>query len=153
MGGSAFPETERLSEAEYKRICSLLGDYLTQISVAFRIPVEVLDKAEICSARGLDRPYGDVDVIVAADDDVTTVVVDGLQRLLGSSSSVKVLSAAAAARALAPAAARHARGEWRSLGRRRAGVRRAEVGVRWSHLVQPRDVAEFNSIAPKRVSN
>ena len=41
------------------------------------------------------------------------------------------MSAAAAARALAPAVAQHARGEWRSLGRRRAGVRRAEVGVRW----------------------
>ena len=51
--------------------------------------------------------------------------------LAGSSSSVKVLSAAAAARALDPAAARHARGEWRSLGCRRAGVRRAKVGARW----------------------
>ena len=49
----------------------------------------------------------------------------------GLSSSEKVMSAPAAARVLAPAAARHARGEWRSLGCRRAGVRRAEVGARW----------------------
>ena len=70
MGGNSFPETQRLSESEYTRICQLITKYLTKIGVEHRIPVEVLDKAEICAVRGMTEPYGDVDVIVAQQNEV-----------------------------------------------------------------------------------
>ena len=65
MGGDAFPNTERLSEEEYERLCDLISGFLRSRGVQFAIPVEVADKAEICRARGKAEPYGDVDVIVA----------------------------------------------------------------------------------------
>ena len=71
MGGNSFPETQRLSESEYTRICQLITKYLTKIGVEHRIPVEVLDKAEICAVRGMTEPYGDVDVIVAQQNEVS----------------------------------------------------------------------------------
>ena len=70
MGGNSFPETQRLSESEYTRMCQLITKYLTKIGVDHRIPVEVLDKAEICAVRGMTEPYGDVDVIVAQQNEV-----------------------------------------------------------------------------------
>ena len=41
---------------------------LDTMGVRFGFPVEVADKAEVCKERGKDKPYGDVDVIVALDE-------------------------------------------------------------------------------------
>ena len=38
------------------------------MGVRFGFPVEVADKAEVCKERGKDKPYGDVDVIVALNE-------------------------------------------------------------------------------------
>lgn len=65
MGGDAFPNTGRLSEEEYERLCDLISGFLRSRAIQFAIPVEVADKAEICRTRGKAEPYGDVDVIVA----------------------------------------------------------------------------------------
>ena len=69
MGGDSFPNTERLSEEEYRRICDVISECLkAQKDLDFRIPVEVKDKEEICRLRGKDRPYGDVDIILGVSD-------------------------------------------------------------------------------------
>ena len=65
MGGDAFPSTQRLSEEEYARKCKEVRLVLDTMGVRFGFPVEVADKAEVCKERGKDKPYGDVDVIVA----------------------------------------------------------------------------------------
>ena len=52
------------------RICQLITKYLTEIGVEHQIPVEVVDKAEICAVKGLAEPYGDVDVVVAHQHEV-----------------------------------------------------------------------------------
>ena len=68
MGGDAFPSTERLSEEDYARKCDEIRLVLDTAGVSFGFPVEVLDKAVICKERGKDKPYGDVDVIIAVED-------------------------------------------------------------------------------------
>jgi len=68
MGGDAFPNTKRLSESEYARICEVIRSTLETAGVRFGFPVEVKDKAEVCKQRGKVDPYGDVDVIIAHDD-------------------------------------------------------------------------------------
>ena len=70
MGGDSFPNTRRLSEAEYGRVCGLVTRHLARLGTEARIPVEVSDKRQICEARGKTEPYGDVDVIVARRDDI-----------------------------------------------------------------------------------
>ena len=70
MGGDCFPNTRRLSEAEYGRVCGLVTRHLARLGAEARIPVEVSDKRQICEARGKTEPYGDVDVIVARRDDI-----------------------------------------------------------------------------------
>ena len=52
------------------RICQLITKYLTEIGVEHQIPVEVVDKNEICAVKGLAEPYGDVDVVVAHQHEV-----------------------------------------------------------------------------------
>ena len=44
MGGDAFPNTERLSEEEYERMCDLIAGFLRSRDIQFAIPVEVADK-------------------------------------------------------------------------------------------------------------
>jgi len=83
MGGDCFPNTERLSEAEYNRICDLISSWLESHDFQFIIPVEVSDKKEICRVRGKEKPYGDVDVIVARnvelkDEDLAKLLIDVL---------------------------------------------------------------------------
>ena len=53
MGGSAFPDTERLSESEYRRVVQQVRELLGDL-VKVDAPVEVKDKAELCRARGKD---------------------------------------------------------------------------------------------------
>ena len=55
MGGDAFPNTSRLTEREYRDICEAIANILNKMEVEFGFPVEVLDKAELCAARGKDR--------------------------------------------------------------------------------------------------
>jgi len=79
MGGDAFPNTGRLSEEKYERVCDLIAGFLKSRGIQFAIPVEVVDKAEICRARGKAEPYGDVDVIVAKggeDDELVKEVIE-----------------------------------------------------------------------------
>jgi len=84
MGGDAFPNTERLSEAEYKRVCTAITRNLEYQKLKFAFPVEVSDKAEICRQRGKEKPYGDVDVIVANDDQEKRVgIVNSVRRSMG----------------------------------------------------------------------
>ena len=64
MGGNCFLNAQRLSEAEYIRICGLITSCLENHNFQFIIPVEVSDKEEICKVRGNEKPYGDVDIIV-----------------------------------------------------------------------------------------
>ena len=68
MGGGAFPSTQRLSEEEYARKCGEIKQVLDTAGISFGFPVEIEDKAELCKERGKDKPYGDVDVIIAVDD-------------------------------------------------------------------------------------
>ena len=52
MGGDAFPNTCRLSEEEYKRICDLVKHVVNQEKfkeIRLGIPVEVIDKASSCT--------------------------------------------------------------------------------------------------------
>ena len=84
MGGDAFPDTERLSEAEYARICGEVRLVLDTALVRYGVPVEVADKAEICRERGKDKPYGDVDVIIANDDQIKRLdIVDKVKNAVG----------------------------------------------------------------------
>jgi len=83
MGGDSFPDTRRLSETEYVRVCEIISDCLRDQEVEFNIPVEVLDKSEICAARGKTEPYGDVDVIVARSKVDAKVVVDKVIETVG----------------------------------------------------------------------
>ena len=84
MGGDAFPDTERLSEAEYARICGEVRLVLDTALVRYGVPVEVADKAEICRERGKDKPYGDVDVIIAIGDQNKRLdIVDKVKNAVG----------------------------------------------------------------------
>ena len=66
MGGSAFPDTVRLTEAERQRVVAVVTAALESRGdgVKVQAPVEVHDKAELCRALGKDAPYGDVDFVV-----------------------------------------------------------------------------------------
>ena len=91
MGGDCFPNTRRLSEAEYGRVCGLVTLHLARLGTEARIPVEVSDKRQICEARGKTEPYGDVDVIVARRDDIPDMdivlgVIDGTREVATKSS-------------------------------------------------------------------
>lgn len=83
MGGDAFPNTGRLSEEEYERVCGLISGFLRSRGIQFAIPVEVSDKAEICRARGKAEPYGDVDVIVASGEFEDKKLVNEIIELVG----------------------------------------------------------------------
>ena len=64
MGGSAFPDTERLSETEYQRVVSQVNNATVTVSITeiflkvlellkkrnldCGAPVEIADKAELC---------------------------------------------------------------------------------------------------------
>ena len=72
MGGDAFPDTVRLTESEYKRICELImskihNSGMNGIRIGF--PVEVQDKEDLCHKMGKGSPYGDVDFMVGVDDE------------------------------------------------------------------------------------
>eukprot|EP00092_Neocalanus_flemingeri_P011504 GFUD01012398.1.p1 GENE.GFUD01012398.1~~GFUD01012398.1.p1 ORF type:complete len:370 (-),score=81.79 GFUD01012398.1:251-1360(-) len=68
MGGNEFESTQRLSEEEKARMCKEIKMILDRFGVNFGFPVEVTDKAEMNKEIGEDKPYGDVDVMIAADD-------------------------------------------------------------------------------------
>ena len=83
MGGDCFLNTQRLSEAEYIRICGLITSWLETHDYKFIIPVEVSDKEEICRVRGKEKPYGDVDVIVGRnvsveDENIANLLINVL---------------------------------------------------------------------------
>ena len=90
MGGDAFPDTERLSEEEYVRVCQQISVCLRDLGLEFIIPVEVKDKAEICRLRGKDKPYGDVDFIVARNENIDTeeVVRKVIETVEGNSDQI-----------------------------------------------------------------
>jgi len=89
MGGSAFPDTERLSETEYQRIVSQVLEFLKKRNLDCGAPVEIADKAELCRARGKERPYGDVDIIIGMEgSDVRGEVVDQVMKEVGCESNV-----------------------------------------------------------------
>jgi len=93
MGGDAFPNTERLSEPEYKRVCAVITRTLENLQIKFAFPVEVSDKAEICRQRGKEKPFGDVDVIVALDDPEKRVgIVNSVRRSTGPQDEDTVLA-------------------------------------------------------------
>jgi len=84
MGGDAFPCTERLSGSDYTRVCEEVGRVLKTAVVRYGYPVEVADKEEICRERGKDKPYGDVDVIIALDDgDKRVEIVEMVMNTVG----------------------------------------------------------------------
>ena len=80
MGGDCFPNTQRLSEAEYIRICGLITSWLENHDFKFIIPVEVSDKEGICRVRGKEKSYGDVDVIVGRniDENIANLLINVL---------------------------------------------------------------------------
>ena len=90
MGGDAFPNTERLSEAEYYRVCQVISTSLNNLEIEYIIPVEVSDKHEICKVRGKNKPYGDVDVIVAKNNihDEKDVVNEVIKAVNGSCNEI-----------------------------------------------------------------
>jgi hypothetical protein len=89
MGGNAFPDTERLSETEYQRIASQVLELLKKRNLDCGAPVEIADKAELCRARGKERPYGDVDIIVGMEgSDDRGEVVDQVMKGVGCESKV-----------------------------------------------------------------
>ena len=84
MGGGAFPSTQRLSEEEYAGKCEEIRLVLDTAGVSFGFPVEVEDKAEVCKERGKDKPYGDVDAIIAVDDkEKRKEIVDIVKNAIG----------------------------------------------------------------------
>ena len=48
--------------------CQKIRQVLLKRQIGFGFPVEVADKAELCREIGKDKPYGDVDVIVALEE-------------------------------------------------------------------------------------
>ena len=84
MGGDAFPDTSRLTEAEYQRLVQEVLQVLRSRGLQAGVPVEVLDKAELCRERGRDRPYGDVDFIVGLEEEARCrEVVDLVREVVG----------------------------------------------------------------------
>lgn len=84
MGGSAFPDTERLSEGEYQRIVKQVLEVLNQRNLKCGAPVEIADKAELCRARGKEKPYGDVDIIIGLEGNGRVEVVELVGKEVGS---------------------------------------------------------------------
>lgn len=88
MGGDSFPETRRLTEEEYKRICENITVVIHESEmngIRLGFPVEVKDKAELCLNTGKRDPYGDVDVIIGIDDESQKLeTINSLIRSLGS---------------------------------------------------------------------
>ena len=89
MGGDAFPDTLRLSEVEYQRICRQIKTVfdcninLDKNRIGF--PVEVKDKETLCQEMGKGNPYGDVDVVVGMESDVEKLkLIDLLKKSLGA---------------------------------------------------------------------
>ena len=86
MGGNAFDNTQRLTEAQYRDLCAKIAEILREIGVTFSFPPEIADKADlVLKYKGDDRPYGDVDVIVGLEDghvtsrEVTDIVFKALK--------------------------------------------------------------------------
>jgi len=89
MGGNAFPDTERLSETEYQRIVSQVLEWLKKRNLDCSAPVEIADKAQLCRARGKERPYGDVDILIGMDvSDDRGEVVEHVMKEVGCESKV-----------------------------------------------------------------
>ena len=94
MGGSAFPDTVRLTEAERQRVVAVVTAALESRGdgVKVQAPVEVHDKAELCRALGKDAPYGDVDFVVGVPPTQLShaaelEIVERVREALGSSSA------------------------------------------------------------------
>ena len=87
MGGDAFPDTCRLTEDEYQRICENIRTVIDETGVRgihIGFPVEVKDKAELCQNMGKGAPYGDVDVIIGADNEAEKLeLIKALNTTLG----------------------------------------------------------------------
>ena len=90
MGGDAFPDTVRLTESEYKRICELITCVIHNSGingVRTGFPVEVQDKEELCHKLGKGSPYGDVDFMVGVDDESKKAeIIAVLKEALGATS-------------------------------------------------------------------
>ena len=94
MGGSAFPDTVRLTEAERQRVVAVVTAALESRGdgVKVQAPVEVHDKAELCRAMGKDAPYGDVDFVVGVPPTQLShaaelEIVEHVREALGNSSA------------------------------------------------------------------
>ena len=96
MGGDAFPNTSRLSEEEYKRICDLVKHIVNQEKfneIRLGIPVEVKDKASLCIEMGKGDPYGDVDIIIGVDTEKTKgEIIESLKHDLGVIDEIRTSS-------------------------------------------------------------
>lgn len=82
MGGSAFPDTERLSESDYSKVVAEVLGVVGSKGVTIGAPVQAQDKAKLCRAQGKDKPYGDVDFIVGSTSEVE--IVDLVREFLGT---------------------------------------------------------------------
>ena len=83
MGGNSFPNTCRLSEKEYNRVCGLITNHFAEKEFEVVIPVEIKDKEQISRTQGNIDPYGDVDVIIARqygvkDMDIVIEMIEGI---------------------------------------------------------------------------
>ena len=66
-------------------ICEKIRQVLGNRQISFGFPVEVADKAELCREIGKDKPFGDVDVIVAVGEEVENKSILGIvKRALGN---------------------------------------------------------------------
>ena len=66
-------------------ICEKIGQVLENRQISFGFPMEVADKAQLCREIRKDKPYGDVDVIVAVEEEVEKNAVVGIvKRALGN---------------------------------------------------------------------
>ena len=89
MGGDAFPDTLRLTEEEYQRVCqiikSVFDDNCDVKHNRIWFPVEVKNKEELCQTMGKGNPYGDVDVIIGMENDVEKLrLINLLKESLGA---------------------------------------------------------------------
>ena len=89
MGGDSFPNTLRLTEEEYERICqiikSVFDDNCDVKHNRIWFPVEVKNKEELCQTMGKGNPYGDVDVIIGMENDVEKLrLINLLKESLGA---------------------------------------------------------------------
>ena len=73
--------------------CQKIRQVLEKRQISFGFPVEVADKAELCREIGKDKPYGDVDVIVAVDAKVgKEAIVEIVKRALGNEEGKVILN-------------------------------------------------------------